>query len=85
MANQLVRETEVLCPRKGHLIGALNQDLEPVFPFRLSVIDFETNQARVQGEQPKCKICGSDWIFQKALHTEHGWWPQDPTFEITPK
>ena len=84
MANLLVKETEILCPRKRHLIGVLNQDLESSFPVKLSVIDFEPEQTRVQGEICKCKICDSLWITQGCMNTEHGWWPQDPKLETPP-
>ena len=85
MANILTKGTEILCPRKRHLIGVLNQDLEPEFLLRLSVIDFESAQTRVQGERPECTICGSLWIVQSTINTENGWWPHDPQLETPPR
>ena len=85
MVNILLKGTKILCPRKRHLIGVLNQDLEPEFLMRLSVIDFESAQFRFQGEQCKCKICDSFWIVQSTINTENGWWPHDPQLETPPR
>ncbi len=90
MANILTKGTKVLCPRKRHLIGVLNQDLESGFLMRLSVIDFESGQERVMGEKCFCKIpgCNSEWLIFRpyaSMNTEHGWWPRDPQLETPPR
>ena len=85
MAENLIKGTKVLCPRKRHEIGVLNQDIELNSLMRLSVIDFEPGQNRVMGEQCKCTICGSLWLVQRTIHTDQGWWPRDPKLETPPR
>jgi len=85
MSNILPKGTEVRCPRKRHLIGVLNRQINSGGELLMASIDFESGQERVAGETMTCKICGSTYFIQGKLFTENGWSPSDPNLEPVPR
>ena len=81
MANILPKGTEVRCPRKRHLIGVTNRQLNSGDQLRFTYVDFEPGQERIAGEHPECKLCSSRYFVQGKMHTSEGWKPSDPTLE----
>jgi len=81
MAQILTKGTKILCPRKRHLIGTLNRDVNTGEIFGVNRIDFESGQERVAGEPSKCKLCSSVYFIQNKLYTDNGWLPSDPLLE----
>jgi len=81
MANILPKGTQIQCPRKRHLIGVLNKDLNSGDLLTINIIDFEVSQHRVIGEKASCKMCGSLYLEQGNLYTSEGWKPSNPNLE----
>ncbi len=76
--------TQIMCPRKHHLIGVLNEALMPGMTLKTSTVDFEPGQERIAGDQCKCAICDSWYLVQGKIYTADGWSPSDPTLEPVP-
>ena len=79
------KTTIISCSRKDHLIGVVSQPLKVGDPFRMNSILFNMGQDRIQGEPPKCKVCGTPYFLDGKVHTIKGWMPSDPKMEPTPK
>lgn len=73
------KNTQIICSRKGHLIGVLNTDM-PDGP-RVSMIDFNPGQERVAGEKMQCKLCGAPYFLHGKIFTADGWKPDEPKLE----
>ena len=85
MSHILEKGTIITCPRKGHQIAVVNQDVITGQVFNISkLFDYETGQERLAGETPKCKICSSQYVVQGKVHTSSGWKPNDPILETPP-
>ena len=83
-SHTLERGTDITCPRKGHKIGEIKQDLITHGPISMDSIEFEPGQERLAGETPKCKMCSSQYFVQGKIHTDDGWKPNDPILETPP-
>lgn len=77
----LKKGTEILCPRKRHLIATLNTDLRTGTIINVKFLDFEPEQKRIAGEPMVCKLCGSMYFIQGKLYTQNGWQPSEPNLE----
>jgi hypothetical protein len=85
MTETLTKLTAITCPRKGHKIAVINRDIRSGDARNFSQLEFEPGQERIAGEKMICKICQSLYFNQGSIHTENGWWPKDPQFEISTK
>ncbi len=81
MGKVLPKGTQILCPRKRHLIGVTSENYTDSDTLRFSIINFEPGQSRIAGEPMKCKLCDSAYFVQNKLHTRSGWMPTDPFLE----
>ncbi len=79
--NTLSAGTEIVCPRKRHVIGLIKSDIQSGGVISISNITFESGQERIAGELPDCKICNSRYINSGAIHTKTGWFPNAPKLE----
>ena len=79
--DMIPKGTIVSCSRKGHHIGALKLPLKSGDPLKLSAINFNMGQARVQGEEFRCKMCNGAYALDGMVHTINGWLPADPVIE----
>jgi hypothetical protein len=73
--------TIVICSRKHHHIGAMTEPLKSGDPLKLSALNFNVGQDRIQGDRPNCAICGSPYWIDGKVHTLQGWLPSEPVME----
>jgi hypothetical protein len=85
MTETLTKLTAITCPRKGHKIAVTKRDIQSGSLISISPFEFEPDQNRIAGEKMICKICQSLYFKQGSIHTDNGWWPRDPTFEVSTK
>lgn len=81
MSNTLQKGTQILCPRKRHLIGTISRKVNAGEPLNVSRIEFAPGQERIAGEVMSCKICSSLYYVQNKLYTDEGWQPNEPNLE----
>ena len=79
------KHTSIICPRRFHAIGVLTEQIKAGDPLKFASINFESGQDRIQGEKPKCKMCGSSYQIDGKVHTSTGWQPSDPKMEPVKK
>ena len=84
MSRILEKGTIITCPRKGHKIAVVKQDIISGQALNIKLFDFEPGQERLAGETPKCKMCSSQYFVQGKIHTDDGWKPNDPILETPP-